>query len=149
MKIFSISHMHQHHQERSMKGPNSTFYMSLLRERAFLMYVIQLRSWRNARKLSSRNLVNSVKTPPHLHLCPGGRDTLGVVRPDVPLRHLVEALLDDLERLPHLGHAAQVAVVAVALPTHRDVKVHQIVGVVWLHLHKTHVLILKLPLIQS
>ena len=78
-----------------------------------------------------------VKSSPHLHLCPGGRDALGIVGPDVSLRHVVEALLDDLERLSHLGHADEVTVVAVAFPTHRHVKVKLFVAVVWLHLKDT------------
>merc|ERR1712212_1013801 len=71
-----------------------------------------------------------------LHLCPAGWDALGVVSPDVSLRHLVQALLDDSQALPHLQHSHQVAVVAVAVGAHRHVKVHKVVSIVWLRFPK-------------
>ena len=67
-----------------------------------------------------------------LHLCPAGWDALGVVSPDVSLRHLVQALLDDPQALSHLQHSHQVAVVAVAVGAHRHVKVHQVICIVGL-----------------
>merc|ERR1719150_3148652 len=69
-----------------------------------------------------------------LHLGPAGGNTLGVVRPHVACRHLVEALLHDPQTLPHLRHALQVSVVAVSVAAHRNVEIHQIIGVIGLGL---------------
>ena len=44
----------------------------------------------------------------YLHFRSGPRDALGVVRLDVSLGHLVEALLDDAQGLAALKHTDQV-----------------------------------------
>lgn len=67
-----------------------------------------------------------------LHLGAVGRDTLGVISPDVTSRHLVEALLDDSEALTHLQHPHEIAVVRVAVGPHRYVEVNQVVSIVGL-----------------
>ena len=68
------------------------------------------------------------------HLGSAGGHALCVVRPHVALRHLVQALLNDPQALPHLQHPHQVAVVAIAVGADRHVKVHQVICVVWLDL---------------
>ena len=67
-----------------------------------------------------------------LHLRPAWGHALGVVGPDVSFGHLVQALLDDPQALPHLQHSHQVAVIAVAVGAHRHVKVHKVVCIVGL-----------------
>ena len=62
-----------------------------------------------------------------------GRD-LVVLDADGAGGHLIEALVDDAERLTELLHAAQVAVVAVAVDTHGHVELDLVVGVVRLAL---------------
>ena len=44
--------------------------------------------------------------------------------------HLVEALLDDSETLPHLCHPHEIPVVTVTVSAHGHVEVHQVVSVV-------------------
>ena len=58
-----------------------------------------------------------------LHLAALGRRNLGVVHADLAFGHLVQALLDDAQRLPHLLAADEVAVVAVTALAHGHVKV--------------------------
>ena len=67
-----------------------------------------------------------------LHLGPAGGHALGVVGPDVSLRHLVQALLNDPQALSHLEHSHQVAIIAVAVGTDRNVKVYQVICIVGL-----------------
>ena len=62
-----------------------------------------------------------------------GRD-LVVLDADGARRHLVEALVDDAERLAELLHAAEVAVVAVAVDADGHVELHLVVRVVGLAL---------------
>ena len=65
-----------------------------------------------------------------LHRCAGGRRDFVVFDPDGAGGNLVEALVDDAEGLPELFHAAEVAVVAVAVDTHGHVELDLIVRVV-------------------
>ena len=83
-----------------------------------------------------------------LHLGSAGGHALGVISPHVTCnsklmimitndtllyltgRHLVEALLDDPETLPHLCHPHEVPVVTVAVAAHGHVEVHQVVCVI-------------------
>lgn len=51
-----------------------------------------------------------------------------------PRRHLVKALVDDAEALSEFFHAAEIAIVAVAIHTDRHVELDSIVGVVRLAL---------------
>ena len=69
-----------------------------------------------------------------LHLSSGGRDALRIVGPHVSLRHLIETLLYDTETLPHLGHSHQISVIAVSIAAHRNIKINEVVGVIWLGL---------------
>ena len=62
-----------------------------------------------------------------------GRD-LVVLDLDGAGGHVVQALVDDAERLAELLHEAKVAVVAVAVDADGDVKINTVVGVVWLRL---------------
>ena len=71
-----------------------------------------------------------------LHLGPAGGHALGVIGPDIALRHLVQTLLNDPQALPHLQHSHQVAVVAVAISSNRHVKVHQVICIVRLGIEK-------------
>ena len=65
-----------------------------------------------------------------LHRCAGRRGDFVVFDSDGAGGYLVEALVDDAEGLAELFHAAEVAVVAVSVDTHRDVELHLIVCVV-------------------
>ena len=65
-----------------------------------------------------------------LHRCTGRRGDFVVFDADGARGYLVQALVDDAEGLAELFHAAEVAVVAVAVDAHRDVKLHLIVCVV-------------------
>lgn len=69
-----------------------------------------------------------------LHSCAGWRRNLVVLDADGTSRHLVQALVNDPERLAELGHTAQVAVVAVAIGTDGNVKLYLVVGIVGLAL---------------
>lgn len=64
------------------------------------------------------------------HFGPARRHELRIVRLNLPLRHLVQALLDDSQRLTHFLHTTQVTVVAVAFRTDRDVEIQVFVRVV-------------------
>ena len=62
-------------------------------------------------------------------------DVVRIVAQQRPVgRHLVEALLDDAERLAHLLHAHQVAVVDVAVRAERHLEVEAVVDEVRLRL---------------
>ena len=65
-----------------------------------------------------------------LHRCAGRRGDFVVFDADRAGGHLVEALVDDAEGLAELFHAAEVAVVAVAVDAHRDVELDLIICVV-------------------
>ena len=69
-----------------------------------------------------------------LHGGARGRGDLVVLDADGAGGHLVEALVDDAERLAELLHAAQVAVVAVAVDADGNVELDLVVGVVRLAL---------------
>jgi len=64
------------------------------------------------------------------HGSAGRRRNLVVLVPDGASWHLVEALVDDTQRLTELFHAAQVPVVAVAVDAHGYVELDLVVGVV-------------------
>lgn len=72
----------------------------------------------------------------HVLLHGGARrgSDLVVLDADGAAGHLVEALVDDAQRLAELFHAAEVAVVAVAVGADGDVKLNLVVGVVGLAL---------------
>merc|ERR550534_2937446 len=65
-----------------------------------------------------------------LHLSSARGHTLGVICPHVTGWHLVEALLNDPETLPHLRHPHEVAVITVTIAAHGHVKVDQVIGVI-------------------
>jgi hypothetical protein len=65
-----------------------------------------------------------------LHGSTGRRGDLVVLDADRAGRHLVEALVDDAQRLTELLHAAQVTVVAVAIDTNRDIELDLAVSVI-------------------
>lgn len=69
-----------------------------------------------------------------LHGGAGRRGDLVVLDADGAGGHLVETLVDDAERLAELLHAAEVAVVAVAVDADGDVELDLVVGVVRLAL---------------
>lgn len=55
-----------------------------------------------------------------------------IVDLDLTFGHLVQALVDNAQRLAELFNAAQVAIVAVAILANRDVELNLVVRVVWL-----------------
>merc|ERR1711976_391161 len=63
-----------------------------------------------------------------LHLSSARGHTLSIVSPHVTSRHLVEALLNDPETLPHLRHPHEVPVITVSIAAHGHVKVNQVIG---------------------
>ena len=65
-----------------------------------------------------------------LHRRAGRRGDFVVFNSDGPRWHLIQALVDDAEGLAELLHPAEVAVVAVTVDAHRDVKLDLIVCVV-------------------
>jgi hypothetical protein len=69
-----------------------------------------------------------------LHCGTGRRGDLVVLDLDGASGHLVQALVDDAERLAELLHAAEVAVVAVTVDANGNVKLDLVVGVVRLGL---------------
>src|SRR5690348_5609923 len=69
-----------------------------------------------------------------LHVCAArGRD-LEIVDTDGTSRHVVDALVNDAERLTHLLHTAKVTVIAVSLGADGDIKVNEVIGIVGLDL---------------
>ena len=48
--------------------------------------------------------------------------------------HLVETLLYDTQTLSHLCHSHQISVIAVSIAAHRNIKINEVVGVIWLGL---------------
>mmetsp|Transcript_4758 Transcript_4758/g.11747 ORF Transcript_4758/g.11747 Transcript_4758/m.11747 type:complete len:443 (+) Transcript_4758:85-1413(+) len=91
-------------------------------------------AWRHVESLGVQLEVVDQALHRVLHLRARRRRHLAVVRLDHPLGHLVQALHDDSDALPHLLHADEVAVVAVSVRSHRNVKLHAVVHVVRLHL---------------
>lgn len=67
----------------------------------------------------------------------GGGADLVVLHFDGSGGHLVEALVDDSERLTELLHPTQVTIIAVAIDADGNVKLDLIVGIVWLRF--THI----------
>merc|ERR1719186_1507454 len=87
-------------------------------------------------KSSMESLIHHFKLFTQGFTVPAGGHALGVVGPDVTLRHLVQTLLNDPQALPDLQHSHQVAVVAVAISSNRHVKVHQVICIVRLRFPK-------------
>eukprot|EP01137_Pigoraptor_chileana_P034030 Opistho-2@25945 len=69
-----------------------------------------------------------------LHFGPSRGGDLVVVNTDLALGHIVQALVDNAQRLPHLLTADQIAVVAVAVAADRNIKLHAVVHIVGLRL---------------
>ena len=69
-----------------------------------------------------------------LHCGAGRRSDLVVLDLDGASGHLVQALVDDAERLAELLHAAEVTVVAITVDADGDVEINPVVGVVGLRL---------------
>ncbi|KAI6875764.1 NADH-ubiquinone oxidoreductase 49 kDa subunit [Hortaea werneckii] len=69
-----------------------------------------------------------------LHGCTWWRSDFVVLYLDWASRHLVQALVNDTERLSELLHTAEVAVVAVAVDTDWDIELNLVVGVIRLRL---------------
>ena len=83
-----------------------------------------------------------------LHLGSAGGNALGVISPHVTYnsklmiviinknlllltsRHLVEALFNNPETLPHLRHPHEITVITIAVAAHGNIKVHQVVCVI-------------------
>lgn len=69
-----------------------------------------------------------------LHGSTGRRRDLVILNTNGAGRHLVQALVDDAERLAEFLHTAEVTVVAVAVDADRDVEFNLVIGVVGLGL---------------
>ena len=69
-----------------------------------------------------------------LHLCPVWRNTFGIISPHVSCWHVVQALLNDPQALPHLQHPHQVSVIAISPGPNGDIKVNQVISIIRLRL---------------
>ena len=87
-------------------------------------------SWRDCVAFCEEQEVVDERLHVFLHRCAGRGGDFVVFDSDGARGHLVQALVDDAEGLAELLHAAEVAVVAVAVDTHRDIELHLIVCVV-------------------
>lgn len=69
-----------------------------------------------------------------LHGGAGRRRDFVVLHADRTSRHLVQALVDDSERLAELLHTAKITIVAVTVDADGNVELDLVVGVIWLRL---------------
>ena len=67
-----------------------------------------------------------------LHLCPVWWDTLSIICPDFPSWHVVQTLLYYPQALSHLSHPHQISVIAITPGANRNIKVHQVIRIIWL-----------------
>lgn len=69
-----------------------------------------------------------------LHCCSRRRGDLVIFDADRSRGHLVQALVDDSERLPEFFHSAEISVVAVAIDANWDIEIDFTIGIVRLAL---------------